>query len=139
MLSSSIVYLESCLAINSLFEQHPASYSHSYTHSHIGGTWYNRIVTLLSTHQLGVCCLEVNNWTCFITQCVVELVTQGSTVPSKAPSHPCLLSALITLMFLHILHCASFTQLCLINMVGVNPTMTYQVKFICVGSHSEVW
>lgn len=32
---------------------------------------------VLSTHQLGVYYLGVINWTCFIAQCVVELVTHG--------------------------------------------------------------
>lgn len=54
-----------------------------HTHSHLGGTWYNQSLSPLSTHQPGVYYLEVINWTCFITQCVVELVTQGSKVPFK--------------------------------------------------------
>lgn len=38
---------------------------------------------MLSTHQLGVYYLGLINWTCFIAQCVVVLVTQGSKVPLK--------------------------------------------------------
>lgn len=79
--------------------------SPEHTHSHSG---CKLIQSLLSTHRLGVYYLEVTNWTCLIRQCVVELVTQGSTAPStkKTPSHPQLLSALISIVLLHILCCA---------------------------------
>lgn len=70
---------------------------------------------VLSTHQPGVYYLGPIKWTCLITQCVVELVTQGSKVPlKKAPTitlhSVLLLSAFIRPALLLLLHCAWLLQ-----------------------------
>jgi len=71
--------------------------------------------TLVSAHQLGVYCLDIINWTCFIAQCVVELVTGGSAVPSQTPSNR-----------IAVLHASSYRMLCRVHAV----TYCIGVKYV---------